>query len=63
MKDFKYDLHDGLLLIHLLEQLTEKKIRGYERTPQITAHKMVNLDIALEFLKKEGVKFVAIGED
>lgn len=60
--DLGTDLHDGVLLIKLLENLTSKKIRGYEKTPKITAHKMVNLDLVFQFLKKEDIKIIGIGE-
>ena len=62
VKDLSIDLHDGVLLLRLLENLTGKKIYGYEKSPQLTAHKMVNLDLAFEFMKKEEIKLVGIGE-
>ena len=60
--DLGTDLHDGVLLIKLLENLTSKKIRGYEKTPKLTAHKMVNLDLVFQFMKKEDIKIIGIGE-
>lgn len=61
VKDLSTDLKDGVVLIRLLENLTSKKIHGYEKTPQVTAHKMVNLDLVFQFLKKEHVKLIGIG--
>lgn len=55
------DLRDGTLLIKLLENLTKTKIKGYTKNPKIAAHKLVNLDLAFEFMKKEEVKFIGIG--
>ena len=55
------DLCDGLVLIRLMEVLTKKKITGYVKQPRITAHKMVNLDLALRFIADEGIKLIGIG--
>lgn len=60
--DLRVDLKDGLLLIRLLENLTGRKIKGFERHPEKTAHKMVNLDLAFERMKSEGVKLIGIGQ-
>lgn len=60
--DISTDLQDGVALIRLLENLTGKKMRGYEKTPKLTAHKMVNLDLVFQFLKKENIKTIGIGE-
>ena len=62
VSDLSVDLKDGTLLIKLLENLTNKKIRGYEKAPKITAHKMVNLDLAFTHMKKEGIKLIGIGK-
>lgn len=56
------DLQDGTILIRLLELLTSSKIRGYERSPKITAQKMVNLDLAFEHIKSQGIRLTGIGE-
>ena len=55
------DLRDGTILIRLLENLTKKKIKGYTKNPKMAAHKLVNLDLAFEFMKKEEVKLIGIG--
>ena len=56
------DFHDGLVLIRLLEALTNKKIVGCERNPRLTAHKMVNLDLVFHFIAEEKIKLIGIGE-
>ena len=56
------DLDDGLVLIRLLEGLTRKKISGYVKLPRVTAHKMVNLDLALRFISDENIKLIGIGK-
>ena len=62
VRDLTIDLQDGILLIRLLENLTGKKFREVEKTPKITAQKMVNLDLAFEFMRAEGIKLIGIGE-
>ena len=62
VSDLNVDLKDGTLLIKLLENLTNKKIRGYEKAPNITAHKMVNLDLAFTHMRNEGIKLIGIGK-
>ena len=62
VQDISEDLRDGTLLIKLLENLTKKKIKGYTKNPKIPAQKLVNLDLVLDFIKKEGVKLIGIGK-
>jgi filamin len=59
--DLCTELSDGLVLISLLEGLTHKRIGGYEKHPKTTAHKMVNLDIVLQFISNEEIKLIGIG--
>jgi hypothetical protein len=57
------DLRDGLLLIKLLENLSKKKVNGFKgQAPRTEAHKMVNLDLAFQFMKTESIKMVGVGE-
>lgn len=56
------DLSDGLVLIRLLEGLTGKRISSHEKTPKLTAHKMVNLDLVFQFIARENIKLIGIGE-
>lgn len=60
-EDLSVDLADGTLLIRLLENLTSKKFKRYEKNPTITAQKMVNLDIIFNFIREEGIKLIGIG--
>ena len=50
------------MLIKLLENLTNRKIRGYEKAPKITAHEMVNLDLVFTHMRDEGIKLIGIGK-
>lgn len=60
--DLAIDLNDGTLLIRLLENLTGKKIKGFVKTPKFNAHKLVNLDLAFQFMNSEDIKLIGIGK-
>jgi len=59
----KTDLADGLMLINLLEIISGKKLPRYNRHPIITHQKYENNNIALDFIKSEGLKLVNIGSE
>jgi len=62
INDFRTDWRDGLNLIHLLEIITHPKtMPRYNKHPRIPIQKTENLNIALDFLKNEGIKLVNIG--
>jgi len=63
INDLGTDLSDGLLLINLLEIISDKKILNYNKKPKIRAQKLENTGQALNFLKQEGIKLVAIGPE
>lgn len=57
------DLSDGLRLIGLLEVLSQKKMfRKYNQRPTFRQMQLENVSVALEFLDKENIKLVSIGE-
>lgn len=61
--DLQLDLGDGLRLIALLEVLSHKKMyRKYHPRPNFGQMKLENVSVALEFLDKENIKLVSIGE-
>ena len=60
--DLSEDLQDGILLIRLLENLTKKKIRGYTKNPKMPAHKLDNLELAIDFMNNEDIKLIGIGQ-
>lgn len=49
--DLYTDLRDGILLINLLEAISEKKVGPYNRNPRIGAQRLENQGIALNFIK------------
>lgn len=65
INDIQKDLHDGLLLINLLEIISAKKFppNSYNKQPKIRAQKLENTGVCLSFLKQEGIKLVAIGPE
>jgi len=61
--DLQLDLSDGLRLIALLEVLSQKKMyRKYHARPTFRQMKLENVSVALEFLDRENIKLVSIGE-
>ena len=61
--DLSNDLKDGILLIKLLENLTKKKVKGFTgKTPKTEAHKLVNLDLAFQFMQSEDIKMIGVGK-
>ena len=62
MNDLATDFEDGILLIVLLEVLSQKSIGRYNKKPRIRAQKMENLTNVLNFItEKEGIRLVNIG--
>ncbi len=59
--DLETDFADGILLIMLLEQISNKTIRGFIKHPRVRSQKLGNNEIALNFIKAEGIKVVGIG--
>lgn len=61
--DLQLDLGDGLRLIALLEVLSQKKMyRKHHPRPNFRQMKLENVSVALEFLEKENIRLVSIGE-
>lgn len=59
--DLEVDLCDGLRLIALLEVLSQKRIKRFNKKPKIRAQKMENVQLALDFIAYEKIKIVNIG--
>ena len=60
--DLTVDLQDGTVLIRLVENLTSKKIKGYNKAPTLAAHKLDNLELVFKLMRSSGIKIVGIGE-
>ena len=59
--DLEVDLSDGLRLIALLEVLSQKKMKRFNKRPKMRAQKMENVQLALDFIAYEKIKLVNIG--
>ena len=59
--DLAVDLSDGLRLIALLEVLSQKRIKRYNKKPRMRAQKLENVQVALDFIAYEKIKLVNIG--
>merc|ERR1712100_1011308 len=57
------ELSDGLVLINLLEVISDKKLPRHNKYPKIMPQKLENCGISLAFIKSEGLKLVNIGKD
>ncbi|GCB87121.1 hypothetical protein scyTo_0027813 [Scyliorhinus torazame] len=61
--DLQTDLGDGLRLIALLEVLSQKKMfRRFNQRPTFRQMQLENVSVGLEFLDREHIKLVSIGE-
>ena len=59
---YSYDLKDGLLLIQLLQQLTGKPVVHYNQEPRNEWQEKENISQAFQFMQREGLDLVSIGE-
>lgn len=55
------DLHDGIILINVLEEISGKKIPKYHKAVKMRIHKTENVATALEFMKQQGLKLTNVG--
>ena len=60
--DLIEDLKDGTILVKLIENLTGKKIKGFHKAPETTAHMLDNLDLVFRTIQTSGIKLIGIGE-
>lgn len=65
IKSLSTDLADGINLINLIEVAAggQKTVGKYNKQIKIQTHKLENTQIALNFLVREGVKIVNIGNE
>ncbi|KAN0030275.1 hypothetical protein ACTA71_010037 [Dictyostelium dimigraforme] len=63
IEDLATSLEDGVLLINLLEIISSKKILKYNKAPKIRMQKIENNNMAVNFIKSEGLKLVGIGAE
>jgi len=64
INDLEFDLENGLLLINLLEIISNKDIGAkYNKNPKIRSQLLENTSLAVKFIKGEGIKLVGIGPE
>lgn len=64
INDLEIDLENGLLLINLLEVISNKEIGGkYNKNPKMRPQLLENTSLALKFVQREGIKLVGIGPE
>lgn len=61
--DLRDDLYDGILLNNLLELISDKTVGRYNRSPRIRIQRLNNLNIGLNFIKREKLRMVNIGAE
>eukprot|EP01104_Vermistella_antarctica_P019844 TRINITY_DN805_c0_g1_i1.p1 TRINITY_DN805_c0_g1~~TRINITY_DN805_c0_g1_i1.p1 ORF type:complete len:2712 (-),score=1016.99 TRINITY_DN805_c0_g1_i1:134-8269(-) len=63
IEDLQRDFSDGKKLIILLEVLSDESLGRYNQRPIIDIQKIENINKALSYLQKKGVKLVAISAE
>ncbi|KAF2142847.1 uncharacterized protein K452DRAFT_269340 [Aplosporella prunicola CBS 121167] len=57
------DLSDGVLLIHLLEILSQESLGRYASKPKLRVQRFENVNKALDFVKGRGIQMVNMGAE
>ncbi|KIW70777.1 hypothetical protein PV04_03018 [Phialophora macrospora] len=57
------DLSDGIILIHLLEILSNESLGRYAAKPRLRVQKFENVNKSLEFIKHRGIQMTNIGAE
>ncbi|KAH8176193.1 hypothetical protein LIA77_04611 [Sarocladium implicatum] len=63
VKDLVTDLSDGVMLIHLLESLSNESLGRYASKPKLRVQKFENANLALDFIKSRGIQMTNIGAE
>ncbi|KAK2003598.1 hypothetical protein LX36DRAFT_77038 [Colletotrichum falcatum] len=63
VKDLVTDLSDGVLLIHLLECLSNDTLGRYASKPKLRVQCFENANTALDFIKARGIQMTNIGAE
>jgi Ca2+-binding EF-hand superfamily protein len=58
-----FDLSDGIILIHLLESLSNESLGRYASNPKLRVQKFENVNKSLEFIKSKGIHMTNIGAE
>src|SRR5256714_5664003 len=63
VKSLTTDLSDGIILIHLLEVLSNDSLGRYASNPKLRVQKFENVNKSLEFIKSRGIQMTNIGAE
>ncbi|KAF2152961.1 alpha-actin-like proteinin [Myriangium duriaei CBS 260.36] len=63
IKDLVADLSDGVILIHLLEILSNESLGRYASRPKLRVQRFENANKALDFVKGRGIQLTNIGAE
>jgi Ca2+-binding EF-hand superfamily protein len=63
VNDIVADLSDGIMLIHLLEILSQESLGRYAARPKLRVQRFENVNIALEFIKSRKIQLTNIGAE
>ncbi|KAI7124353.1 alpha-actinin-2, partial [Hortaea werneckii] len=61
--DIVTDLSDGVILIHLLEILSQESLGRYAARPKLRVQRFENVNIALDFIKSRKIQLTNIGAE
>lgn len=63
INDLNTDLSDGVILIHLLEILSQESLGRYAARPKLRVQRFENVNIALDFIKSRKIQLTNIGAE
>jgi Ca2+-binding EF-hand superfamily protein len=63
IQDLVADLSDGIILIHLLEILSNESLGRYASKPKLRVQRFENANLALDFVKSRGIQMTNIGAE
>ena len=63
IEEFPDDLKNGVILCHLAELLTNKKLKRFRSHPTLQAHEYDNLGVAFRLLTDNSLRLVNVGPD
>ena len=63
VKSLVTDLSDGIILIHLLEVLSNESLGRYAANPRLRVQRFENVNKSLEFIKSRGIQMTNIGAE
>ncbi|KAF2484546.1 alpha-actin-like proteinin [Neohortaea acidophila] len=63
INDLTTDLCDGVILIHLLEILSQESLGRYAARPKLRVQRFENVNIALDFIKSRKIQLTNIGAE